>query len=343
MPERLPLELLKCAGSSPYLLASHPLIQSTSVARELDGIEYSWGLRRGDINAYFETADNTLQLDSSMVDSFKESCWLLAPTAETLDRIVDCYDRNLKKNVPSRIPFYEVCPLAKEYEYTIIPLRSSGPIFGKTSSGDIVSFTDPFNDLVVTSRANPFFVAALASRYTGSEIEAPVYSTIALKLLRLFSGSHALVPLKFYEGSRRGDFGRELPLSYRNLPQFTSEKSDSRLPALTTSSDSSSSECIRPFKRSKDDLSEEEDEEKYRERNSVNVFKWMQNTKPSEFVLDTGNDEEIGGYALETPRGIVGKFPTDADAMWRELVEEAGAGSGLHVLKRKRSPRRSLS
>ncbi|KAK0196793.1 hypothetical protein F5146DRAFT_1012964 [Armillaria mellea] len=321
MRECLPLELLKCTASAPYLLASHPLIQSTSVARELDGIEYSWGLQRGDINAYFETADNTLQLDSSMVDSFKESRWLLAPTEEILDRIVRCYDRNLKKNVPSRIPFYEVCPLAKEYEYTIIPLRPSGPIFGKTSSGDIVSFADPFNDLVVTSRANPFFVAALASRYTGSEIEAPVYSTIALKLLRLFSGSHAL-----------------LPDSYRRLPQFTSEKLDSRLPALTTSSDSCSSESTRPFKRSKDDLSEEEDKGKYRGRICVNVFKWMQNTKSSEFVLDTGNDEEIGGYALETPRKLVGNPPTDADAMWRELVEEAGAGSHLHVLKRKRSP-----
>ncbi len=125
--------------------------------------------------------------------------------------------------------------------------------------------------------------------------------------------------------------------TYRSL---ASEKSDSRLPALT---DSSSSECIRPFKRSKKDLSEEEDEGKYRECNSVNVFKWMQNTNPSEFVLDTGNDEEIGGYALETAREIVGKTPTDADAMWRELVEEAGAGGDLHALKRKRSSRLSLS
>ncbi|KAK0228865.1 hypothetical protein IW262DRAFT_1353519 [Armillaria fumosa] len=336
MPERLPLELLKCTSSSPYLPVSHPLIQSASMARELDGLEYSWGLQRGDINAYLDTDDNTLRLDSSLVDSFKESLWLLAPTGETLGRIVECYNHNRKKNASSRIPFYEVCPLAEEYEYTIIPLRLSGPIFGKSPSGEIVSFADPFNDLVVTSRANPFFVAELASRYTGYEIEAPVYSTISLKLLRLFFGSHALVPLKFYEGSRPGDFGRELPETYRNLPQFASAKSSSRLPALTTSSDSSSSECIRPFKRSKEDLSEEEDEEQYRERNSVNVFKWMQDTKPSEFVLDTGNDEEIGGYALETPREIVGKIPTDADAMWRELVEK-GADSNLHILKRKRS------
>ncbi len=231
-----------------------------------------------------------------------------------------------------------MCPLAKEYEYTIIPLSLNGPIFGTSSSGEIVSFADPFNDLVVTSRANPFFVAALASRYTRYEIETPIYSTIALKLLRLFLGAYALVPLRFYEGGRPGDFGRELPDSYRDLPQFASEESDSRLPALTTSSDSSSPEHIRPFKRSKEDLSEEEDEDKYRERNSVNVFKWMQDTKPSEFVLDTGNDEEFGGYALEAAREIVGKAPTDADAMWRELVHEAGAGSDLHVLKRKRSP-----
>ncbi|PBK78514.1 hypothetical protein ARMSODRAFT_1078053 [Armillaria solidipes] len=340
MPQRLPLELLKCTASSPYLPESHCLIQPTSSDRELDGLEHSWGLQRGDINAYFDTDNNTLRLDSSLLDSFKEPDWILAPVEETFGRIVDCYNHNLKRNAPDRIPFYEVCPLAEEYEYTIMPLRPSGPIFGKTSSGDIVSFVDPFNDLVVTSRANPFFVAALASRYTIFAIETPVYSTIASKLLRVSRGSHALAPLKFYEGSRRVDFGRELPQCYCNLPQFASEKSDSRIPALIGSS---SSECIRPFKRSKQDLSEEKDEEKYRERNSVNVFKWMQDTKPSEFILDTGNDEEIGGYALETPRGIVGKTPTDADAMWRELVEEAGAGSDLHVLKRKRSPRRSLS
>ncbi|KAK0441884.1 hypothetical protein EV421DRAFT_611324 [Armillaria borealis] len=340
MPERLPLELLKCTASSPYILVSHPLIQSSSSERELDGIEHSWGLHRGDINAYFATTDNTLWLDSSLLDSFKEPDWILAPVGETFDRIVDCYNHNLKRDVPNRIPFYEVCPLAKEYEYTIMPLRPSGPIFGKTSSGDIVSFADPFNDLVVTSKANPFFVAALASRYTIFAIKIPVYSTIASKLVRLSRGSHALAPLKFYEGSRRVEFGRELPQCYCNLPQFASEKSDSRIPALA---DSSSSECIRPFKRRKEDLSEEEDEEKYRERNSVNVFKWMQDTKPSEFILETGNDEEIGGYALETPRETVGKTPTDADAMWRELVEEAGVGSDLHVLKRKRSPRRSLS
>ncbi|KAK0463790.1 uncharacterized protein EV420DRAFT_1520071 [Desarmillaria tabescens] len=266
MPERLPLELLKATASSPYLLASQPLIQSTSFARELDGLEHAWGLQRGDINAYFETDDNTLRLNYSLLDSFKESHWLLAPTGETLDRIVDCYNRNLKRNAPSRIPFYEVCPLANEYEYTIIPLCLSGPIFGKSSSGEIVSFADPFNDLVVTSRANPFFVAALASRYSGYEIEAPVYLTIVLKLLRLFRGAYALVPLKFYEGSRPGDFGRELPESYRDLPQFASGKSDSRVPALTTSSASSSSDCIRPLKRSKEDLSEEEDEDQYQER-----------------------------------------------------------------------------
>ncbi|KAK0484000.1 hypothetical protein IW261DRAFT_1606062 [Armillaria novae-zelandiae] len=293
MPERLPLELLKVTASSPYVQMSHRLIQSTTLARELDGIEHSWGLHRVDINAYFETDDNTLLLDSSLLDSFKES-WILVPTAETLDRIVDCYNHHLM-NAPSRIPFYEVCPLEEEYEYTIIPLRLSGPIFGKSPSGEIVSFADPFNDLVITSRANPFFVAAFASSCTRYEIGAPVYSTIALKLLRLFLGAYALVPLKFYEGSRPGDFGRELPDSYRDLPQFASKKSSSRLPALTTSSDSSSSESIRPFKRSKEDLSEEEDEEKYRERNSVNVFKWMQDTKPSEFVLNTRNDEEIGG------------------------------------------------
>ncbi len=295
-------------------------------------------------------------MDSSLIDSFKESNWILAPVRETFDRTVDCYNHNLKRNAPNRIPFYEVnyniiflasnsfssqtCPLAKEYEYTIMPLRSIGPIFGKTSSGDIVSFADPFNDLVVTSRANPFFVAALASRYIRFVMETPVYSTIASKLLQLSLGSHALAPLKFYEGSRQGDFGRELPHCYRNLPQFVSEKSDSRLPVLT---DSSSSECIRPFKYRKEDLSEEKDEGKYREHHSVNVFKWMQDTKPSEFVLDTGNDEEIGGYALETAREIVGKTPTDADAMWRELVEEAGAGGDLHALKRKRSSRLSLS
>ncbi|KAK0497075.1 hypothetical protein EDD18DRAFT_186593 [Armillaria luteobubalina] len=336
MPEHLPLELLKCTTSSPYLLASHPLFQPTA-AIELDGVEYSWGLQRGDINAYLDTADNTLRLDSSLVNSFKESLWLLAPTGETLDRIVECYNHNQQKNAPSRTPFYEVCPLAQEYEYTIIPLRLNGPIYGKSPSGKIVSFADPFNDLVVTSRANPFFVAALASCYSRCEIEAPVYSTIALKLLRIFFGSHALAPLKFYEGSRPGDFGRELPDSYRDLPQFASENSSSRLPALTISPASSSSENIRPFKRSKEDLSEEEDEEKYRKRNSVNVFKWMQDTKPAEFVLVTRNDEEIGSYALETPREIVGKIPTDADAMWWELVEK-GADSNLHTLKRKRSP-----
>ncbi|KAK0239790.1 hypothetical protein EDD85DRAFT_997682 [Armillaria nabsnona] len=345
MPERLPLELLKGTASSPHLPESHRLIQSsdtqpTSLSRELDGLEHSWGLERGDINAYFDTDDNALRLDTSLIHSFKESNWILAPVGETFDRIVDCYNHNLKRNQPSRIPFYETCPLAKEYEYNIMPLRPIRPIFGKTSSGDIVSFADPFNDLVVTSRANPFFVAALASRYIRFTMETPVYSTIASKLLRLSRGSHALAPLKFYEGSQQGDFGRELPHCYRNLPQFASEKSDSRLPALTGSS---SSECIRPFKRSKEYLSEDEDERKYRERNSVNVSKWMQDTKPSEFVLDTGNDEEIGGYALETPREIVGKIPTDADAMWRELVEETGAGSHLHILKRKRSPRRSLS
>ncbi|PBK92903.1 hypothetical protein ARMGADRAFT_1165220 [Armillaria gallica] len=345
MPERLPLELLKFTASSPYLPESHLFIQSsdtqpTSLSRELDGLEHSWGLKRGDINAYFDTDDNALRLDTSLIDSFKEPNWILAPVRETFDRIVDCYNHNLKRNAPNRIPFYEICPLATEYEYTIMPLRPIGPIFGKTSSGDIVSFTDPFNDLVVTSRANPFFVAALASRYTRYAMETPVYSTIASKLLRLSRGSHALAPLKFYEGSRQGNFGRELPFCYRNLPQFTSEKSDSRLPALTGSS---SFEYIRPFKCSKKDSSEEEDEGKYRERNSMNVFKWMQDTKPSEFVLDTGNDEEIGGYALETPRKIVGKIPTDADATWRELVEETGFGSHLHILKRKRTPRRPLS
>ncbi|KAG7441163.1 uncharacterized protein BT62DRAFT_1011973 [Guyanagaster necrorhizus] len=343
MPERLPLEFLKSTASSPYLLASQPLIQSTSFARELDGLEYAWGLQRGDINVYFGTDDNTLQLDSSLLDSFKESHWLLAPTGETLDRTVDCYDRNLKRSAPNRISFYEVCPLANEYEYTIIPLCLSGPIFGKSASGESVSFADPFNDLMVTSRANPFFVAALAARYSGYEIEAPIYLTVALKLLRLFRGAYALVPLKFYEGSRPGDFGRELPESYCDLPLFASERSNSRVLALTTSSVSSSSECTRPFKCRKEDLSEEEDEDQHQERNSANVFKWMQDTKPSEFVFDTGNDKEIGSYALETPRKLVGNFPTDADAMWRDLVEEKGTAGGLHVLKHKRSPVQLLS
>ncbi|SJL00747.1 uncharacterized protein ARMOST_04061 [Armillaria ostoyae] len=327
MPQRLPLELLKCTASSPYLPESHCLIQPTSSDRELDGLEHSWGLQRGDINAYFDTDNNTLRLDSSLLDSFKEPDWILAPVEETFGRIVDCYNHNLKRNAPDRIPFYEVCPLAEEYEYTIMPLRPSGPIFGKTSSGDIVSFVDPFNDLGYIE-SEPVLCGSTCF---------PLHPS---KLLRVSRGSHALAPLKFYEGSRRVDFGRELPQCYRDLPQFASEKSDSRLPALA---DSSSSECIRPFKRRKEDLSEEEDEEKYRERNSVNVFKWMQDTKPSEFVLDTGNDEEIGGYALETSREVVGKIPTDADAMWRELVEEAGAGNDSHVLKRKRSSRRSLS
>ncbi|PBK92899.1 hypothetical protein ARMGADRAFT_140972 [Armillaria gallica] len=66
MPERLPLELLKCTVSSPHLPESHRLIQSsdtqsTSLSRELDGLEHSWGLKRGDINAYFDTDDNALR------------------------------------------------------------------------------------------------------------------------------------------------------------------------------------------------------------------------------------------------------------------------------------------
>ncbi|KAK0228863.1 hypothetical protein IW262DRAFT_1293559 [Armillaria fumosa] len=214
-------------------------------------------------------------------------------------------------DAPSRIPFYELIRISvRIYHNTTFP-GPSGPVFGTSSSGEIVSFTDPFNDVVVTPRANPFFVAAFSSRYTRYVMETPVYSAIGLKLLRLYLGAYALVPFKFYEGSRLGDFGRKLPGSYRDLPQ--------------------------PFKRGKEDLSKEEDDEKHRERNSVNVFKWMQDTKLSEIVLDTGNDKEISGYALETPREIVGKIPTNADAMWRELVEK-GADSNLHILKRKRSP-----
>ncbi|KAG7440620.1 uncharacterized protein BT62DRAFT_937877 [Guyanagaster necrorhizus] len=70
---------------------------------KVDGLEHAWGLQRGDINAYFATDDNTLWLDYSLLYSFKESHWLLAPTGETLDRIVDCYDHNLERNAPSRI------------------------------------------------------------------------------------------------------------------------------------------------------------------------------------------------------------------------------------------------
>ncbi|KAF9016421.1 hypothetical protein BDZ89DRAFT_1166272 [Hymenopellis radicata] len=200
-----------------------PIIQETSLS--LDTLEFVWGLNRGQVMSYFNLVPgNILRLQPELKKAIELEKVALCPPNAVMKKLAALQDRNMKQPLSKRRMFTEVSPF-QAYEYRIVPVAKSVTLYSRDPSTRKVSILKGTKHSFpsFTCEANPAFVLTFASdgllntpKFVRTKL---AFETAPDDCFRPWQ-TLAAPPLAFYEGSYVGEFGRPVPVKYRDqLPK----------------------------------------------------------------------------------------------------------------------------
>ncbi|KAI5826232.1 hypothetical protein K523DRAFT_419408 [Schizophyllum commune Tattone D] len=134
-------------------------IDAGKYQRQMEHLEYYWGLGKGELS--LDTELNHIQLRQDMADKLDCQEWAIMPSQDTLDAMVTLSRYNASQNVNARRHYSEDLPEV-EYEYEFVPLyiyqQKQTSIYAKTGRSTR-TFRPPYPRMPrIKSRAHPLFV-----------------------------------------------------------------------------------------------------------------------------------------------------------------------------------------
>lgn len=140
-------------------------LDESQYRRQVEHFEYYWGLQKGDLS--LSSPLNHIELRSGMVEKLIDLEWVLMPTHDTLELMLEISEHNKTADPSSRRHgLREISD--EEHEYDVVPLyllKTGRPTLYISRGADIKAFRAPYKDFPrIRSRAHPFFVAFMAKR-----------------------------------------------------------------------------------------------------------------------------------------------------------------------------------
>ncbi|KAL1713952.1 hypothetical protein EV715DRAFT_295571 [Schizophyllum commune] len=132
--------------------------------RQIEHLEYHWGLRKGELD--LASPLNHIQLRADMAERLRRDEWVFIPTPEMLQEMLRIVDLNKTASLHERKNCLEELS-AEEYEYDVVPLFSkkrTRPSLYAALDGNVRAIQAPYRNLPrIRSQAHPFLVAYMAS------------------------------------------------------------------------------------------------------------------------------------------------------------------------------------
>ncbi|KAI5830959.1 hypothetical protein K523DRAFT_415439 [Schizophyllum commune Tattone D] len=132
--------------------------------RQIEHLEYHWGLRKGELD--LASPLNHIQLRADMAERLSKDEWVFIPTPETLKEMLKLVEHNKTASLPERKNCLEELS-TEEHEYDVVPLFSkkrTRPSLYAALDGNVRTIQAPYRNLPrIRSQAHPFLVAYMAS------------------------------------------------------------------------------------------------------------------------------------------------------------------------------------
>ncbi|KAL1674738.1 hypothetical protein EV122DRAFT_281732 [Schizophyllum commune] len=132
--------------------------------RQIEHLEYHWGLRKGELD--LASSLNHIQLRADMAERLRKDEWIFIPTPETQKEMLDLVNHNKTADLHARKNCLEEL-LSEAYEYDVVPLfpkKRPRPSLYATLDGNVRINQAPYRNLPrIRSQAHPFLVAYMAS------------------------------------------------------------------------------------------------------------------------------------------------------------------------------------
>ncbi|KAL1751080.1 hypothetical protein FB107DRAFT_279020 [Schizophyllum commune] len=132
--------------------------------RQLEHLEYYWGLRKGELD--LESQLNHVELRSDMSEKLTSGAWTLIPTAEVSEAMLKMAEYNATAPLHARKHYLAEFP-ARVYEYDVIPLcmlEGKSPALYVHGGARAKMHRAPYKNLPrIKSHAHPFFATWASS------------------------------------------------------------------------------------------------------------------------------------------------------------------------------------
>ncbi|KAF8914465.1 hypothetical protein CPB85DRAFT_1433705 [Mucidula mucida] len=211
--------------TSSELLDFHFIPPNGFATSNLDGLEYTLGLERGDLDHYRDnTALMSTKLHSDMQEYYKAQVWALLPSTEILDSLCDLFIHNREAPAPDgRVLFTDHLPVA-DYTYQLLPPvpRNGGqkPLYISKNRYD-----PPYENLpLIKANVHPAFVFCALKDYVtltfNVKLDATPLIDTPLRLLvyRMMGFIRHPIPVTWTHGTYKEFLHRGL-ITVKGLPK----------------------------------------------------------------------------------------------------------------------------
>ncbi|KAI5830946.1 hypothetical protein K523DRAFT_415428 [Schizophyllum commune Tattone D] len=154
-----------------YPIVNHRIVDLDlgQYRRQIEHLEYYWGLQKGDID--LESPLNHMQLRADMSERLRKRDWVCMPTPQTLRAIYDMAQHNKIASSNERRHCFQELP-AHDYEYDFVPLhllkRGGHPSLYFKHGSSTKAIRAPYNFMPrIRSHAHPLFVVFMADHILG--------------------------------------------------------------------------------------------------------------------------------------------------------------------------------